>query len=263
MRSERLTPMAFPLSPQTVGALITALADGNSHTQLGTLFMSVGVDRWDPGEEKGINKEKRVQGVLKGLREADDEASAKAALELARRTAVAGAPSDGLWGASPASWWQPLLDALAADGLEFDQNRKLLVPAVAEVSIAEERSLLELTLEERGWHDAATHYHQCAEGVGSRNWESANGQGRSFLEDLIPRAAVELGGRRAPKEPRAALQFLHGKGLLLEGEFDFARGLWELSNSRGPHRGRSDEEEARFRFVAISAYARFLLSRLP
>jgi hypothetical protein len=253
--------MSFPFSPQTVGALITALAEGNSHSQLGTLFMSLGVDQWDQDGER-INKEKRVQGVLKGLREADDETSAKAALELARRAAVSGAGGDGLWGSSPSPWWQPLIDALGADGLEFDRERGLLVPTVAEISIAEERSLLEMALEEREWADAATHYRQCAEGVGSRNWESANGQGRSFLEDLIPRIARELGGDKAPKDPRAALQFLRDKGLLLEGEFDFARGLWEMCNSRGSHPGRSDAEEAHFRFVVISAYARFLLSRL-
>jgi hypothetical protein len=126
----------------------------------------------------------------------------------------------------------------------------------------EERSIVEERLEGRGWRDAAAHYRQCADGVGARNWESANGQGHSFLEDLIPRAATDIGGKKAPREPRAALQFLRDKNLLLEGEFDFARGLWEMCNSRGSHAGRSDGEEARFRFVAISAYARFLLSRL-
>ncbi|MBW8059853.1 MAG: hypothetical protein FVQ78_05860 [Solirubrobacterales bacterium] len=253
--------MPFPLSPQTIGALIKALAEGNTHSELGTLFMSLGVEQWDQEGER-INKEKRVHGVLKGLRAADDEPAAKAALALARSAVVAGTPRDGAWRRSAAPWWQPLLDALAADGLEFDKERGLLVPAVAEVSIARERSLLEQALEARGWVDAAEHYRQCADGIGSRNWESANGQGRSFLEDLIPRAASELGGAKAPREPRAALQFLRDKGLLLEGEFDFARGLWEMCNSRGSHAGQSSEEEARFRFVAISAYARFLLSRL-
>ncbi len=253
--------MPFPLSSQTIGALIKALAEGNSHTELGTLFMSLGVDRWDQEGER-INKERRVQGVLKGLRAANDDTAAKAALELARSAVVAGAGGTGPWGSSPARWWQPLVDALAADGLEFDEKNGRLVPVVAEISMAGERSLLERALEERGWVDAATHYRQCADGVGLRNWESANGQGRSFLEDLIPRAALELGGTKAPGEPRGALRFLHDKGLLLEGEFDFARGLWELCNSRGSHAGRSDEEEARFRFVAISAYSRFLLSRL-
>jgi hypothetical protein len=51
-------------------------------------------------------------------------------------------------------------------------------------------------------------------------------------------------------------------GLLLKDEFDLPGGLWEMCNSRGSHAGRSDEEEARLRLLAISAYARFLLSQL-
>jgi len=36
----------------------------------------------------------------------------------------------------------------------------------------------------------------------------------------------------------------------------------EMCNDRGSRAGRSHEEKSRFRFLAISAYARFLLSRL-
>jgi hypothetical protein len=253
--------MDFPLSPPSIGALIKALAEGNTHTELGTLFMSLGIAQWDR-EGDGINKEKRVQGILKGLQAAHSEAASKAAMELARHALVEGAGGSGPWDSPPARWCQPLIHALAADGFEFDQERGELVPAVAEVSISEERSMLEETLRTRRWDDAAAHYRQCADGVSARNWESANGQGRSFLEDLIPRVATEMGGKKSPGEPQAALQFLQDKRLLLEGEFNFARGLWEMCNSRGSHAGRSDAEEARFRFLAISAYGRFLLSRL-
>jgi hypothetical protein len=60
----------------------------------------------------------------------------------------------------------------------------------------------------------------------------------------------------------AALQDLRDAGKLLEGEFDFARGLWKVCNSRGSHAGLSDSDEARFRFLAVTAYGRFLLDRL-
>jgi hypothetical protein len=253
--------MDFPLSPPSIGALIKALAEGNTHTELGTLFMSLGIAQWDQ-EGDGINKERRVQGVLKGLQATQSDAASKAAMKLARHALVEGAGGSGLWDSPPAPWWQPLIDALAADGFDFYQERGELVPAVAGLSVSEERSVLEENLRARGWGDAAAHYRQCADGVSARNWESANGQGRSFLEDLIPRVASEMSGKKAPGEPQAALQFLQDKRLLPEGEFNFARGLWEMCNSRGSHAGRSDEEEARFRFLAISAYGRFLLSRL-
>lgn len=247
--------MSFPFGPQTVGALVIALAEGNSHSQLGTLFLTVGADNWDRDEE-GVNKEMRVQGVLKGLRSEDDEEAERAALELARRACALGAMG-------PARWWPALEDALAVDGLEYDGDNERLVPAVPGVSIAAERSLLERDLVELGWDAAATHYRQAAENVSSGNWESANSQCRSFLEDLIPRMAATLSDKKTPEKARSALQHMQDKGLLGDGEFDFARGLWEMCNSRGSHAGRSDPTEARFRLLAVTAYGRFLLSQLP
>lgn len=247
--------MAFPFGPQTIGALIKALAEGNSHSQLGTLFLGLGVDRWDREGER-VNKEVRVQGVIKGLRSEDGSAAERAALELAREAVVAGA-------GGPARWWPALIDALAADGFEYDGRNECLVPAVPGVSVARERSLLERDLRELGWDDAAAHYRQAADNVSSGDWESANGQGRSFLEDLIPRVAAGLGKGRAPGKPQAALQYMRDKKLLHDGEFDFARGLWEMCNSRGSHAGRSNPDEARFRLLTVTAYGRFLLSRRP
>lgn len=246
--------MPFPFGPQTIGALIKALAEGNSHSQLGTLFLSVGAHEWDR-DEVGVNKEARVQGVIKGLLSRNDDAAERTALELARRAAVEGA---GL----PARWWPPLSDALAIDGYEYDKENERLVPDVPGVSVAEERSLLERELTDLGWVDAATHYRQVADNVSSGNWESANGQGRSFLEDVIPRAASALSGKKAPGDPRGALQFMKDKGLLRDGEFDLARGLWEISNSRGSHPGRSDRDEARFRLMVLTAYGRYLVSQV-
>jgi hypothetical protein len=239
--------MPFSLSPQTTGALIKALAEGNSHSQLGTLFMTLGVEQWDQEGDR-INKEKRAQGVLKGLRAADDEPSAKAALALAQSVAVAGAPSDGVWGGAAASWWQPLLDALAADGFEYDDENERLVPAVSGISVAAEQSLLERGLIELGWDNAANHYRQAVDNFSSGNWESANGQCRSFLEDLIPRVVERRSDGKAPGEARAALQHMKDKGLLREGEFDFARGLWGMCNSRGSHAGRSVQRRHVFDF---------------
>jgi hypothetical protein len=182
----------FPFGPQTVGALVRALADGKSHSELTTLFMSLGLERWDRQGER-INKETRVQGVIEGMRKADGETEARAAVELARTMVAAGG--------GRTIWWNPLVDALAADGLDWDEEEEKLIPAVPSLSVPEERSWIGRRLTARGWEDSAAHYRQCADGVAARNWESANGQGRSLLEDLIPRAAGELGGPKAPGSP--------------------------------------------------------------
>lgn len=104
----------FPFSSRTAGAVVTALAQAKRHSELGTLFMSLEVAEWDPGEE--FNKERRVQGVLKGLQAAGGETAAGAGLELAYVAAHAGAPRDGPRPRPAAEWRQPLIKALAADG---------------------------------------------------------------------------------------------------------------------------------------------------
>ena len=238
--------------------LIEALAEGNTHSKLGTLFTTLGVDRWDPGED--VNKEKRVQEVLKGLRASDDEAASKAALAMAQRAAQKGAPQDGVWGASAASWWQPLLDALAADGWEYDSESSRLTPIAPGVSIPEELNGLEAELEGRGWSTARLHFHRAATGYGTGDWESANSQLRSFLEDFLPRLAEAITGKR-PSNSGAAIQELD-RGFLLDGEREFLKGLWALCSERGSHPGASSRVEATFRLMTATGVARLLLSRL-
>lgn len=251
--------MAFPLGTQTLGALVKALAQSNTHTELGTLFFSLGVGSLDPGKQ--VNKETRAHTVLLELQQADDDASPKAALALARQAAQEGAPKGGLWGHSAAEWWQPLLDALAADGWEFDPETSRLTPTIPGISIPEELTGLEADLDRLGWTTAALHFRQAARGFAAGEWESANSQLRSFLEDFLPRMAEALTDKPATN-PGAAIQRLE-KGSLLTGERDFLKGLWALSNERGSHAGESNKAEASFRLMIVTAAARFLLSRLP
>ena len=80
-------------------------------------------------------------------------------------------------------------------------------------------------------------------------------------EALVPLACESASGK-SRAEVQAAAQMLQSKGLLVEGEFNVLRGLWELLQSRGPHPGLSDEEEARYRMMMVTAEARFLMARL-
>jgi hypothetical protein len=66
----------------------------------------------------------------------------------------------------------------------------------------------------------------------------------------------------AGNEPVAALQRLQQGGRLLDGEFNFLRGLWTLSQQRGAHQGLTTEEEALFRLQTTTSAARFLLHHL-
>ncbi len=133
------------------------------------------------------------------------------------------------------SEWSALRDALAADGWEFDARSSRLTPIVPEVAMSEELNGLEVELEQRGWSTAGLHYRRAANGYGSGDWESANSQLRSFLEDFLSNVAERATGKR-PKNPIASIQTLPDD-LVDNGERELLKGLWALCNERGSHPG--------------------------
>jgi hypothetical protein len=251
--------MSFPICPKSKAALVEAMDDGYTHATMSTLFMRVGVERWDPGPSK-VNKARRAQAVVHGLEGKADADGVRMILALV--TEVARSGSVAAW-TSPARWWAPLVEALAGDGWDWDEGAERLVPAVEGVDVPEARNWLEQRLDQLGWDTAAAHYGQAVRALGSGDWESANAQLRSFLEAFVPAAATPLLGKPAPRDPNAALQQLDAKKMILPGEFDFARGMWKLANERGSHAGLSSRDEAQFRMLTATAWARFLLTRLP
>jgi hypothetical protein len=250
--------MSFPFRSQSIGALVEAIATGFTNAGIGTLLLKAGADDWAP--ERWDNKEHRLQAVFKGLRAAEDQEATTAALELARMALEAGAPSSA-GASSRIIWWEPLRDALAADGWEYDIESARLTSVVPGVSVAEQLNGLEAELQERGWTTAAGHFRQAVDGFGTEKWATVNSQLRSFLEDMLPRAAKATSGKRSAS-PRAALDVLN-KSILLDGEFEFLKGLWALCQPRGSHPGLSDRAESTFRLMTVTAESRFLLGRLP
>jgi hypothetical protein len=250
--------MGFPFRSRTIGMLVRTIDMAYSATGIGTLLLDAEADGWDP--PKPANKQDRLQRVFRSMREEGSEESAAAALEIARRLLSAGAAHGG--SRPPMVWWDEAVETLAADGWEYDSKADRLVSTVPGVRVAEETSRLEAELTRRGWADAAGHYRQALEAFSRAEWAGSNAQLRSLLEDMLP-GAVEaiMGGRR--QQPRAAIDILKKRQLLAEGEYDLLRGLWELSQHRGPHPGLSDEEEARFRLMFVTSECRFLLTRLP
>jgi hypothetical protein len=249
--------MAFPFRSQSIGALVEAIATGYSDAKIGTLLLKAGADTWAP--ESWPNKERRVQDLFKSLRAAEDPEAEAAALELARLTLEAGAPSPG--GKSRIIWWEPLRDAVAADGWEYDVESARLTATIPGVSVADQLNGLEAELSNRGWNTALGHYRQAVEGFGTKNWATVNSQLRSFLEDMLPRAAEAATGRH-PGSVRAALDALR-KEILVDGEFELLKGLWTLCQPRGSHPGLSDRRESTFRLMTVTSESRFLLDRLP
>jgi hypothetical protein len=249
--------MAFPFRSRTLGMLVRTIDMAYSNTLIGTLLLDAEADRWDP--PKPSNKQDRLQRLFRAMREDGGEDAETAALAIAQRLMSSGASSARR--GRPMVWWDEALDTLATDGWEYDADSDRLVPTVPGMRVAEETSLLERALTDRGWTTAAGHYRQALDAFSRGDWAAANGQLRSLLEDVLPAAAERVSGKR-PKQPRASIDVLRAKGALMEGEFDLLKGLWDMSQHRGPHPGLSDVEEARFRLVTVTAQCRFLLARL-
>ena len=207
--------------------------------------------------DRAPNKETQVQDLIKSLRAHRSEDSNKGVLELARLVLKARSP----WTSGPA-WWTSLRDALAADGWEYDEAQHRLVPTVPATRVLDEVTWIEDNLTRRGWATASEHYRQAIDNFSSGNWASANGQLRTFFEDLIRTAA----GPKPNNEPRKvhpSADKLNQDGLLISDEREFIKALWKMLHPQGAHPGISDEDESRFRLLTLTGYARFLLSRLP
>jgi hypothetical protein len=250
--------MAFPFRSRTLGMLTRTIDMAYSNTRIGTLLLDAEADRWDPPNPR--NKQDRLQRLFRAMREDGGEDAEAAALETARLLMSSGASSKRR--GRPMVWWDEALDTLATDGWEYDIEGDRLVPTVPGVRVAEETSFLEADLIDRNWKTTAGHYRQALDAFSRGDWAATNSMLRSLLEDLLPAAAALVSGKR-PKQPRASIDVLRSNGVLVEGEFDLLKGLWEMSQHRGPHAGLSDADEARFRLVTVTAHCRFLLVRLP
>jgi len=250
--------MAFPFRSRTIGALIEAIVSAYSKAQIGTLLLKAEADNWEPS--RADNKEHRLQLVLKGIRTAGTAEAERATRDLVQLVMEKISPPPvgrAHWGAE----WTALCDALAADGWEFSTESQKLTPIVPGVSMPEKLNGLEAELKEREWSTSELHFRRAANGFGDGEWESANSQLRSFLEDFLPNIAEEVMGKR-PRHPRAAIQAFPDE-FVDPGERELIKGLWSLCNERGSHPGASDPVEVAFRLMTVTATARLLLSRLP
>jgi len=250
----------FVLSSRSIGNLAEAIQARNSATEMGTLFLKADVDHWEP--EGSANKLDRAVKLLKNLRANNSKEANAGALELARLMLAGGKADPTSYSRrEPAVWWAPLRDALAADGWEFDEGDDRLVPTVPALRVTEEVTWIEADLKRRGWNTAAGHYRQATDAFASGNWASANSQLRAFFEDLVQNAGdLPTGGGTG--QVQRAFDALQAANKLVDGEQQFGKDLWKLLHPHGSHPGLSDQDESRFRLLALTGYARYLLRRV-
>lgn len=264
----------------TEAVLIDAIS-GLSHGDIGTLLRAADLADLDPGpgtEKRWINKQRRLQTVFDGVRGRSDKDDTR---RLQRLVIQLLDTTSGKLSRLP-GWFDALTERLLVDGYEVRQIKpqfgptdeppwewssvdstvsyRLLPIGTETVPLAPTISALEAELEDDQYEVAQSHYGQAVRCFIAGDLEAANGQLRSFLEDLF----VQLARRHAgysKNEPIAALQALQQK-CLLPGEFDLLRGLWKLCQDKGAHPGLSTAGEAQFRLQTTTSVALFLLRHL-
>ncbi len=233
-------------SNKTIAELCRALgAAVKEHVELDLLSLEFGLS---PNQFSGglRPRSKALVDTLSQQSNADD-ALTRVVEYVLEREHLAKAPAERL------------RQSLRVDGFEWHDGK--LVPTTPQpAALAEELSQLERDLQDLMLTVAAEHYRQAHESFTASNWEAANGQIRSFMEDLL----IALGNRETSKtrpDPSAALQDLRDHGFIDLPEWQMFRGFWQGIQDKGPHHGLSHEQEALFRLHSATSIARYLIHK--
>jgi len=268
------------LSDPTLGLLVSITPKLLSLSDLRTLLMQADLRRYapDPDEE---NKAELVRDALLAARDhadqREDPQAHRGLLAFVQLLVEGSNPNvDPNRELSILDFIEELHEALLADGYEltweieehpwgYEFIRCKIRPTdPTPVPLAREINALEAELADRGYTDALNHYRQAVDSLIHHNYEAANGQLRTALEDLVTRLAHQHAGYveqgKAGKGGNA-IQHMINHGALPDGEGGkLLQGLWHMTHTRGSHPGQSDADEARFRMAVITATARFLLN---
>jgi hypothetical protein len=272
--------MAF-LSDKTLGLLIETGSKKMTASHIKTLMMQTEIFQYGSRED---NKEELLRSRLMGARAAADDGDDEA--RRAMLSFVEGLVQK-MMGQNPFSsdWMADLQERLRADGLDIQatvegkpgrtQRRYQLLPTEpAPVALPREITALEGELAARGYTIALNHYQHAVDGLVNKKYESANGDLRAALEDLVTRLAEDHAGYQraihgktgqpsANQGGRAVRHLIDGGHIPEMDGGKLLDGLWSMTHTNGSHPGQSDAEEARFRMQVVTAVARFVLKHFP
>lgn len=269
------------LSDPTLGLLVRIGDKPLSARNIKTLMMETGIFKYGDRED---NKAELLRSRLLGARSAADAGDGEA-----RRALLAFV--EGLVGhvagatLKEPDWMDELQERLRADGLElreepssgsgrYGSGYKLLPTVPTPVALPQEITALESELTARGYTIALNHYQHAVDGLVNKKYESANGDLRAALEDLVTRLAEDHAGylraldgktgQPVANQGGRAVAHLVDQGHLPEKDGGkLLQGIWAMTHTNGSHPGQSDAEEARFRMQVVTAVARFLLKHFP
>ncbi|MFE7522731.1 hypothetical protein [Streptomyces halstedii] len=268
--------MMQTLSSPTLAVLVK-IAITRTAKEIHTSLLAANLDRF---VTEASSKERLVQMVLMDARRAaqkGDKDAHRGLLAFAKEQTSGFRHPDEL---GPETWLFQLKDALLADGydLQWDDptiRRESGLDSWIEIDrgpvvyhirpteapgaeMAKEISALEAQLDAAGFQVALNHYKQAFDNLNHHNYEASNGALRPMLEDVTFRVAQKYGYTGA--SGGNAINFMvDQKKVVPEKWGRLMQGAWDISHPDGPHPGRSNADEARFRMVIITSIVRRLL----
>jgi hypothetical protein len=261
-------------------AVLTKIAVDRTRTEITTHLLAANLDCFSPGD-RAFSKQALVQESLVNARRAaqddDDKEAHRGLLAFAKEmTSVFRSPVRQ----PPESLLFQLKEALLADGydlqwddptiqqqdswghIEIDNGPVVYHLRPTEASgteMAEDISALEAQLDAAGFDVALNHYRQALDNLNHHNYEASNAALRPMLEDVLLRVAQKYGYTGAAAGGAAANWMVDQKKVVPEKWGRLLQGAWDTSHPDGPHPGRSNADEARFRMVIITSIVRRLL----
>jgi hypothetical protein len=276
------------LTDSTVGHLAYAAQAIFTAPQLRNTMLKAQIEQYAPRNSPTQTYVKldlvqpRVRGAQRAAQAGDAQAH-KALLEFSRIVFEAIRDPD-----HPPDWFGELREALLADGYavvwkevaETVPARNFSPPSTrtrtvyeilptdtGPIPLAAEITALELELDSRGYNSTLNHYRQAITAFRQHDYEAANSQLRTALEDLVVRLATAHTGYVKPAKQGgggAAIACLkQTPNLAKDDGGDLLSGLWSMAHTKGSHPGASNADETRFRVQVITATARLLLHRFP
>ena len=209
------------------------------------------------GRYEGQNKLARLGAVFHPLaQEQPDASEMKGAIQLLEEIA-----GDLEAGYSSEEELEDIKQALRVDGLDLVEGRiaPFLTPHVQpEV----EQGLLEARLSSAGFEEPLNRFSQSVDNAARSQWESANGDIRTFLDSLCGELAARLyPGTGKPPTGGAARQFLQDQGFLNKKEADLLKSLFSVLHGEGPHPGTSSSDDCHRRRLMVVSLANYYLDR--
>ena len=153
-------------------------------------------------------------------------------------------------------------DALRADGLDLVEAR--VVPFLSpSVNIGKERGLLESRLRHYKFGVASNHLEQAVDNAARAQWESANGQIRSFLEALCDSitSLTFRGPGNLPSRGKARKN-LAEVGFLDVNEAALLKAFFKVLHGEGGHSGTSSSDDCHRRLLMAVSLSNYYLDRL-